>query len=113
MIQEKTQRVADLDEQLSEALVTGAMCGDEIRAIVRTELDGRTLVRWGRLQDTKPRSPPRQRPLVDSSTFSVFWAGPVRRRGGDSVSARRNSARASSYPSSAIGCALKGRSILR
>ena len=39
MIQEKTQRVADLAEQLSEALMAAAICADEIRAIVQTELD--------------------------------------------------------------------------
>ena len=44
MIQEKTQRLADLAEQLSEALMTAAICADEIRAVLRTELDGHTPV---------------------------------------------------------------------
>ncbi len=39
MIQEKTQRLADLAEQLSEALMTAAICADEIRAIVHAEID--------------------------------------------------------------------------
>jgi len=39
MIQEKTQRLADLTEQLSEALMAAAICADEMRAIVHTELD--------------------------------------------------------------------------
>ena len=39
MIQDKTQRLADLAEQLSEALMSAAICADEIRAIVQAELD--------------------------------------------------------------------------
>ena len=39
MIQEKVQRVSDLAEQLSEPLMTAAICADEIRAIVQAELD--------------------------------------------------------------------------
>ncbi len=77
MIQEKTRRVADLAEQLSEALMTAAICADEIRAILRTELDGRAPGRWGRSRAAKHRYPQPQRPLVDSSTFSVFWAGKI------------------------------------
>jgi DNA-binding response OmpR family regulator len=82
MIQEETQRVADLAEQLSEALMTAAICADEIRAILRTKLDGRAPVRWRQSRDGKHRDPRPRRPLVDSSTFSVFWAGktcPLRR----------------------------------
>ncbi len=82
MIQEETQRVADLAEQLSEALMTAAICADEIRAILRAELDGRAPARWRQSRDGKHRNPRPQRPLVDSSTFSVFWAGktcPLRR----------------------------------
>jgi len=82
MVQEKSQRLADLAEQLSEALMTAALCADEIRAIVQVELDSHTAVGWGRSQDAKHQNPPRQRPLVDKSTFSVCWAGktcPLRR----------------------------------
>jgi hypothetical protein len=61
MIQENTQPLADLTEQLSEALMAAAICADEIRAILRTELDSHTPVRWGRSQDTKLRVPPGQR----------------------------------------------------
>ena len=38
MILEQARRQADLTEQLSEALVTAAICADEIRAIVHAEL---------------------------------------------------------------------------
>ncbi|MCK4660762.1 MAG: hypothetical protein KAV82_14675 [Phycisphaerae bacterium] len=75
MIHEKAQRVADLAQQLTAALMTAAICADEIRAIVQVELDSHTAVGWGRSQDAKHRNPPPQRPLVDSSTFSVYWAG--------------------------------------
>ncbi len=57
MIQEETQRVADLAEQLSEALMTATICADEIRAILRTELDGRASVRWRQSRDGKHRNP--------------------------------------------------------
>ena len=39
MVQEKSQRLADLAEQLSAALMTAAICADEIRAIAQAELD--------------------------------------------------------------------------
>ncbi|GAG48436.1 unnamed protein product, partial [marine sediment metagenome] len=50
MVQEKAQRLAELAEQLSEALMTAALCADEIRAIVQAELDSHTAVGWGRSQ---------------------------------------------------------------
>jgi hypothetical protein len=82
MLHEQAQRLADLTERLSEALMTAALCADDIRSILRAELDGRNPVRWGRSQNTGPRNPLPRRPLVDSSTFSVLWAGrtcPLRR----------------------------------
>lgn len=72
---EKTQRLADLAEQLSDALMTAALCADEARAIVQAELDSHSFVGWGRPQNARHRNPPPKRPLVDSSTFSVCWAG--------------------------------------
>ena len=82
MDQEKAQRLADLADQLSEALMTAAICADEFRAIVQAELGSHTTVGWRRSQDAKHRNLPRQRPLIDKSTFSVCWAGrtcPLRR----------------------------------
>jgi DNA-binding response OmpR family regulator len=75
MTPEKTQRLADLAEQLSDALMTAAICADELRAIVQAELDSHSSLGWGRPKDAKHRNPPPKRPLVDSSTFSVCWAG--------------------------------------
>ncbi|UCC29352.1 MAG: hypothetical protein JSU86_14265 [Phycisphaerales bacterium] len=51
-------------------------------AIVQAGLDSNTAVGQGRSHDAKHRDLPPQRPLVDSSAFSVFWAGetcPLRR----------------------------------
>ena len=82
MTLEQAQRLVNLTEQLSEALMAAAICADDIRAILRMEFDGRNPARCGRSQDAKHRNHPPQRPLVDTSTFSVFWAGktcPLRR----------------------------------
>jgi len=74
MIPEKTQRLVDLAEQLSESLMTAAICADEICAVAQAELDGRA-GGGGRSQNVRHSCPPPQRPLVDNSTFSVCWAG--------------------------------------
>jgi len=63
MILEQAQRLADLTERLSEALMTAAICADDIRAILPTELDSYSAVRWERSQDAKLQNPPRWRPL--------------------------------------------------
>ncbi len=67
MILEQAQRLGDLPEQLSEALMTAANCADQIRAIVHSGPNSHTPVRWGRPQDTRLRNPPRRRPLVTSN----------------------------------------------
>jgi len=72
---EKTQRLADLAEQLSDALMTAAICADEVRAIVHAELDSHPPIGWERQQIARHRDLPPERPLVDGSTFSVRWAG--------------------------------------
>lgn len=75
MIPEKTQRLADLADQLSEALMTAAICADEIRAVAQDELDGSATAGRGRSTGVRLQDTPPQRPLVDTSTFSVRWAG--------------------------------------
>jgi DNA-binding response OmpR family regulator len=77
MNSEQAQRLTDLTAQLSETLMTAAICAGEIRIVLRTELDGRTAVRPGRSQEATHRNPPRERPLVDDSTLSVLWAGKI------------------------------------
>ena len=75
MILEQAKRLVNLTERLSETLMAAAICADDIRAILLMEFDGRNSAQWGRAQNTRPRNPVPRRPLVDSSTFSVFWAG--------------------------------------
>lgn len=75
MTQERVQRLAGLAARLAEALMTAAVCADEVRAILHTELEenGRRTPRTKH----SVRGEPRTRPLVDASTLSVFWAGKV------------------------------------
>lgn len=74
MTQERVQRLAGLATRLAEALMTAAVCADEVRAILHTELEES----GSRTSRTKPvRGEPRTRPLVDASTLSLFWAGKV------------------------------------
>jgi hypothetical protein len=75
MTAEKVQRLVVLTTQLAETLLTAAICANEIRVIVRAELDGQVVRGRGRPPDERPRDSPR--PLVDDSTFSVLWAGRV------------------------------------
>lgn len=77
MTPERAHRIVQTTKQLAEALMTAAICADEIRAAMETELDGHKPVVQGRLRD--PGVPggltPNGRPLVDHSTFSVIWGG--------------------------------------
>ena len=74
---DKARRLDVLTGQLAETLMSAAICADEIRAIVRTELDNeapRPTTQFG--AGLAPNQPPRkQRPLLDESTMSVFWKG--------------------------------------
>lgn len=65
MTSEKLQRLAHLANQLAETIMTAAICAEELRAIVRADLDG------------TPRRPfgTNERPIVDQSTLSLSWAG--------------------------------------
>lgn len=75
MTPEKIQQLADLADQLSEALMTAAICADEIRAAAQDELDGSIATGRGRSTGAKLQDTPPQRPLIDNSTFTVRWAG--------------------------------------
>ncbi|MGE0481612.1 MAG: winged helix-turn-helix domain-containing protein [Phycisphaerae bacterium] len=75
MTQEKVQRLADLVARLAETLMTAAVCADEVRAILRAELDELQLTQRHSLRKGAVRSAPNTRPLVDASTLSVFWEG--------------------------------------
>jgi len=73
MVAEKLQRLAVLTTQLTETLMTAAICANEIRVIVRGNLDGAAVRGRGRPPDEQHRDPPR--PFVDASTLSLLWAG--------------------------------------
>lgn len=74
MTYEKAQHLFHLLDGLSEALMTAAICGNEIRAILRAELEDAGFS--GRGSSHGPMEDlPYSRPSVDVSTLSVRWAG--------------------------------------
>lgn len=77
MTPELKQRLIGLTTQLTETLMTAAIFVDEIRTLLQSELDNPTSVRPSPSRDASRRVAPRQRPLVDNSTLSVFWAGKI------------------------------------
>lgn len=77
MTSEKVHRLAHLADQLSETLMTAAICAEELRAIIRAETDDACPVRRGH-SNNGPSSDSfsaGDRPIVDQSTLSVSWAG--------------------------------------
>jgi hypothetical protein len=68
MTPEQVERLAILASQLTETLMTAAICANEIRVIIGADLDGSVAHGRGR-----PAGPPR--PLVDASTLSIIWSG--------------------------------------
>jgi len=77
MTPEKARRLDTLTSQLAETLMTAAICAQEIRNIVRAELDDDAHTDRGRRD---ARMAPtlahhKQRPLIDESTLSVIWKG--------------------------------------
>jgi len=75
MTLEKAQRLLQLTHQLAEALMTAAICADEIRSVVHAELDGHGTVHRGQDTGCSVPSSISARPLVDDSTLTVSWAG--------------------------------------
>jgi hypothetical protein len=71
---DKAQRLNALAGQLAEALMTAAICAQEIQAAARTEIDEAEL---GHRPDGLVPRPPNlvERPLLDESTLSVTWKG--------------------------------------
>lgn len=77
MTSEKAKRLSQLTNQLAENLMTAAICAEEIRAAIHAEGDGDHAVRQGYTADGRflnPASFP-HRPLVDTSSLLVLWAG--------------------------------------
>jgi DNA-binding response OmpR family regulator len=75
MTSEKVQRLAHLADQLTETIMTAAICAKELRSTIRAELDSEVAVRRHRSGDGLICSGMDERPIVDHSTLSVSWAG--------------------------------------
>jgi hypothetical protein len=77
MTPDKARRLDVLASQLAEALMTAAICAQEIRSVARTELDDDAHTdRERSAAGLAPRlAHHRQRPLLDESTLSVIWKG--------------------------------------
>jgi DNA-binding response OmpR family regulator len=75
MLAEKSRRLVDLAERLSEAIMTAAICADEIRIVAQAEFAGHELTVGARPQRRAYADLPMSRAWVDASTFSVIWAG--------------------------------------
>ena len=73
MTHEQAQRFADVARQLSESLMTAAICAAEIRAALVSDLATWTAGAVARQQLAAHESC--RRPLVDGSTLSVVWEG--------------------------------------
>ncbi|HEY3325102.1 MAG TPA: winged helix-turn-helix domain-containing protein [Planctomycetota bacterium] len=77
MLTDNAHRLDALASQLTETLMTAAICAQEIRTLVRAELDDDAPTDSGRhafkLAPSLARH--KQRPLIDESTLSVIWRG--------------------------------------
>ena len=74
MAPDKVRRLDALASQLSEALMTAAICAQEIHAVVRTLIDNETHTELGRGANGSAHfMPGKHRPLLDESTLSVIW----------------------------------------
>jgi hypothetical protein len=77
MTPDKVRRLDALASQLAEAVMTAAVCAQEIQAVVRTESNSDAHANPGHCNS---ESAPclthhMQRPLLDESTLSVIWKG--------------------------------------
>jgi DNA-binding response OmpR family regulator len=72
MTRAQAQRLTLLTTQMTEHLMTAAICAEELRAAVHAELDGDGSMHAEAVPD---RMSVNQRPFVDRSTLSVWWAG--------------------------------------
>ena len=74
---DKARRLDVLTGQLTETLMSAAICANEIRAMLRTELDANghhpASQRGAEFGQNLPTF--KQRPLLDESTMSVLWKG--------------------------------------
>ena len=74
MAPDKVRRLDALASQLSEALMTAAICAREIHAVVRTLIDSETPIELScGANGSAHFVQDKQRPLLDESTLSVIW----------------------------------------
>ena len=73
---DKVQRLAQLTNQLSETLMTAAICAQEIRSEISAELEAWDDVEVSCSVDGRRRSSTKNnRPLLDKTTLQVSWNG--------------------------------------
>ncbi len=79
MTPDTVRRLAMLANQAAAALMTAAICHQEIHATVRAQLDDDVPSGPGRRDAMSASAMPRekQRPLLDESRLSVMWKGNV------------------------------------
>ncbi|MSR55693.1 MAG: hypothetical protein EXS09_20790 [Gemmataceae bacterium] len=77
---DKARRMHALVTQLTEALMTAAICAQEIQVAVRTEIADAELGHSRNGMVPRP-SDSMERPLLDESTLSVIWKGKTLRLG--------------------------------
>ncbi len=77
MTREKTRQLAQLANNLTEILMTAAICAEKIRATVMTELEISRALHDKHSNDAPPSEPvsANHGPIVDHSTFSLAWHG--------------------------------------
>ena len=81
MSPDKALRLDALTSQISETIMTVALCAQEIRSLVRAELDGDAQARPRPSGAQLVATCRHQRPLLDESTLSVIWKGRTLRLG--------------------------------
>jgi len=75
MTTQKARRLAELTNRLAETLMTAAICAQEIRTEIQSELDANSGAFASRSGNVSVRNgvPCHQRPVLDQSTLCVIW----------------------------------------
>jgi Transcriptional regulatory protein, C terminal len=74
---EKVLHLAKLTHQLAEIIMAAAICAEEMRTGVQSELDGTSNAAIGLSDRNMPLNPPsaNERPILHESTLRVNWKG--------------------------------------
>lgn len=75
MSKQLTLQLDQLAKQLADSLMNAVICAEEIRSIIRAELDRDEYGHGAENQLLPPFPKSKRRPLLDESTLSVFWKG--------------------------------------